>query len=125
TLLVMASTSTLKAIDQVIAQLDADNPNPVPPTEMRAYTLKFASAVATAKIVNDVFKATSNRNNNNDDYPFYILRFGGGDDQKKEPGVNAVADDRTNTLIVTAPAARLKEVEALIHQLDASPMVAA
>lgn len=125
TLLVMASTSTLKLIDKVIEQLDSDNPNPVPPSEMRAFPLKFAAADATARIVNNVFKAGGGRSGS-DEYPFYMMRYGGGGETaSKEAAVNAVADERTNTLIVTAPTARLKEVEGLIRQLDASPMVAA
>src|SRR5205814_6547060 len=50
TLMIMASSDTLKLIDNVIKQLDSDNPNPAPPTEVRSYILKFAHAVATAKL---------------------------------------------------------------------------
>ncbi len=118
TLLIMASSGTIKTIDEVLAKLDTDGLNPAPASELRAYPLKFAQADATAKLINDVFKENKGSN-----FPFFL--FGGDESQSQTsgPAVNAVADDRSNTVVVTAPVEKLKEVEALIQKLDQSPMV--
>jgi general secretion pathway protein D len=118
TLLVMASSGVLDVVDGIIAKLDTDNPNPAPASEMRAYTLKYAASDATAKLINDIFKQSSES-----PFPFLIFGGEGPSNDKKGPNVKAVSDDRTNTVVVTAPAEQLKEVEVLLHQLDTSPMV--
>jgi general secretion pathway protein D len=117
TLLVMASNSTQKMIDDVLDRLDADNPNPAPATELRSYILRFAQADATARLINNVLKAPAS--NNGFSYMFYGF---GDNSEDKKPAVNAVADDRSNTVVVSAPTERFKEIEALIQKLDASPM---
>src|SRR5258708_39997420 len=101
----MASTSTLKVVDNVVAHLDSDDPNPAPLSEIRTYALKFAEADTTAKLINNIFKGKQD----NGALPFFILRFGGGDDQNKDTAVSAVSDERTNTGIGTAPSAKVKD----------------
>ncbi|MGA2230726.1 MAG: secretin N-terminal domain-containing protein [Tepidisphaeraceae bacterium] len=120
-LLIMASAGTLKVIDGIIQQLDTDNPNPAPPANVRFFPLKFAAADATAKLINNLFKPTSN-NNNGILALIYGQDFGNNEDEKKV-NVNADYDERTNTVIVTGPPEKLKDVEVLIRQLDTSPMV--
>lgn len=119
TLVIMGSTSSLKLIDDILKHLDS---NPVPASEMKTYPLKFAQAEATAKLINNLFKPPKS---NNDDYPFFYRRFGGDEETKKNITVNAAFDERTNSLIVTAPADALKGVEDMIKTLDASPMASA
>jgi general secretion pathway protein D len=86
---------------------------------MKMFPLKFAQAESTAKLINNLFKAPKSENN---DYPFFFRRFGGEEENAKKIEVNAVFDERTNTLIVTAPAEALKGVEEMVNMLDASPM---
>lgn len=120
TLVIMGSTGSLKLIDDIIKHLDS---NPIPASEMKTYQLKFAQAEATAKLINNLFKPPKS---NNDDYPFFYRRFGGGDEEaKKNVTVNAAFDERTNSLIITAPADALVGVEEMIKKLDASPMASA
>jgi general secretion pathway protein D len=120
TLVIMGSTASLKLIDDILKHLDS---NPIPASEMKSFPLRFAHAETTAKLINDLFKAPKSDNN---DYPFFYRRFGGGDDDaKKDIKVNAAFDERTNTIIVTAPAEALKAVEEMIKTLDASPMASA
>jgi general secretion pathway protein D len=119
TLVIMGSTSSLKLIDDIIKHLDS---NPIPASEMKTYQLKFAQAEATAKLINNLFKPPKS---NNDDYPFFYRRFGGDEEAKKNVTVNAAFDERTNSLIITAPADALKGVEDMIKTLDASPMASA
>ena len=120
TLLVMASTSSLKIIDDIIKNVDADLTSPAAETQMRAFPLKYAVAEDTAKLINSVFKPPKN---NNDDFFFFFPRNTG--DDKKDLHVNAAFDLRTNTLIVTGSAEGLKQVEKLVETLDANPMAAA
>ncbi len=119
TLVIMGSTGSLKLIDDIIKRLDS---NPIPASEMKTYQLKFAQAEATAKLINNLFKPPKS---NNDDYPFFYRRFGGDEEAKKNVTVNAAFDERTNSLIITAPADALKGVEEMIKKLDASPMASA
>lgn len=119
TLVIMGSTASLKLIDDIIKHLDS---NPIPASEMKTYQLKFAQAEATAKLINNLFKPPKSTN---DDYPFFYRRFGGDEEAKKNVTVNAAFDERTNSLIITAPADALKGVEEMIQKLDASPMASA
>jgi general secretion pathway protein D len=119
TLLIQASTAQLKVIDAIIKQLDSDNPNPAPPSTMRAFPLKYADAEATAKMVNDIFKAPKQSESLED------ILFGDRGRNEEKPGivVNAVPDDRTNTVIVVAPESTLSDIASLITKLDTSPML--
>ncbi len=119
TLLVMASTSTLRVIDDIIKHIDSDQSKAVSTTQTRVFTLKYAEAETTAKLINDVFKAPSNN-----DSPFFYIRFNSSDESRKEK-VNAAFDARTNTVVVTGPPDAMANVEQLIHELDANPIAAA
>jgi general secretion pathway protein D len=120
TLIIMGSPAQLTLIEDILKKLDS---NPVPASEMRSFPLKFAQAEATAKLINNLFKPPKS---DNDNLPYFMRRFGGGEEtSSKDIKVNAVFDERTNTLIVTAPAEALKGVEEMVKMLDASPMASA
>ncbi|MDB5321778.1 MAG: gspD 1 [Phycisphaerales bacterium] len=117
TLVMMGSPGQLTLIENILKKLDS---NPIPASEMKSFPLKFAQAEATAKLINNLFKPPKS---DNSDLPYFMRRFGGGEEQSsKDIKVNAVFDERTNTLIVTAPAAALAGVEEMVKMLDASPM---
>jgi general secretion pathway protein D len=117
TLIMMGSPVQLALIEGILTKLDS---NPVPASEMRSFQLKYAQAEATAKLINNLFKPPKS---DNDNLPYFLRRFGGGEEtSSKDIKVNAVFDERTNTLIVTAPAEALKGVEEMVKMLDASPM---
>jgi len=118
TLLVMASTSTLKTIEQIVKSIDTGEPHQITETTTKFFPLQYADAEATAKLINDVYKAQSNN-----DSPYYFIRFN-NDDQKKDK-INAAFDARTNTVIVTGPVHSIPDVEKLIKQLDSNPVAAA
>lgn len=121
TLLVMASTSSLKIIDDIIKHVDADLSSPSPETQMRAFPLRFAAAEDTAKLINSVFKPPRN---DNDDFPFFFFRGNNGE-EKKEMHINAAFDLRTNTLIVTGSPEGLAQVAKLVEILDANSLASA
>jgi general secretion pathway protein D len=117
TLLVMASSGSLHLIDDILQHLDADMASAAPSLQMQAFPLKFAVSDATAKLINNIFTPPKGPT-----LPILFLDFGDNPQQNKAAGVNAVSDDRTNTVVVTAPEAQMREVAELIHQLDNSPM---
>jgi len=117
-IVVSGPTDSLKTIDEILQKLDA---NPVPTSEMKSYPLRYADAEATSKLITSMFQP---RDNNNDS-PFRIIFFGGGGggDQSKVK-ITSNFDERTNTVIVSAPAATLVEIDKLIANLDAGPAAA-
>jgi general secretion pathway protein D len=116
TLLVMASAASLKTIEEIIKNVDSDDLTTAATTQMKVFPLKYAVADDTAKLINTVFKQKDNN-----DSPFFFIRFGGGgDDQKKQVQVNAAADPRTNTLIVTGTEEGIAAVAKLVERLDSN-----
>ncbi len=116
TIVVTAPTDTLKVIDGIITELDG---NPVPASELRAFPLTYADAEATSKLVTSLFKPDDNSRN------FMSYYWGGGGGQQEQTPkikINVTFDERTNSVIVTAPVDVLKSVEALIKQLDSNPV---
>ena len=103
-----------KAAENVLKSLDG---NPVPASEIRAFPLKYAEAEATSKLIQNIFHP---QEENNNDFPFFFPRFG-NQDQNTKIKVNTAFDERTNTVIVTAPAEAMKPIEDLIKTLDAAP----
>ena len=122
TLLVMASVSSLKIIDDIIKHVDSDDTNPAPDTQIRAFPLRYASAEDTSKLITNVFKE---QKQNNDDFPFFFSRSSNSEDEKKALKVTAAFDQRTNTLIITSSAEGIRQVEKLVQLLDANPLAAA
>jgi general secretion pathway protein D len=114
---VTAPPENLKAVDALIKLLDS---NPGTGSDMKVFQLQYADAESAAKLIQSMFPQTNaglgvGQGSSN--------RGGGQINQLllHMPLVIASADDRTNTLVVTAPADVLKVVEALVHQLDANP----
>jgi type II secretion system protein D len=120
TLIVQASSGTLKTVEDLVKRLDS---NPVPASEMKSFPLKFAQAEATSKLINNLYKAPKS---DTSDYPFFYRRFSDeSSGSTKGPQVNAQFDERTNTLIVTAPVDVMKAIDETVKMLDASPMTSA
>lgn len=116
TLFVIAPTEALKLIEKVLQDLDG---NPVPASQLKAFPLKFADAEATAKLIAGAVKGDEGARSPFEDMGFFP-RFrspAGGD----KPKINVTFDQRTNSVIVSAPAETLKEIEELIKSLDANP----
>ncbi|MDB5289316.1 MAG: putative type secretion system protein [Phycisphaerales bacterium] len=125
TLVVTGPTETLKVIDGILKNLDAQT---VSSNDIKTYDLTYADATATAKLITSIFK--TDETNQQQGFPFFG-RFGGGPgggnnaasstDAALAAKVNAVADDRTNTVTVTAPTATQAVIAELIHRLDSNP----
>ncbi|MDB5296286.1 MAG: hypothetical protein JWO31_2269, partial [Phycisphaerales bacterium] len=117
TVFVTAPTESLKLIETILKDLDS---NPMPATELRAFQLKAAGAEATSKLLSTLVKGDDgNSRRGFDDFPFFSRSSSSGDAAK--PKVNITFDERTNTVIVSASAEVIRQVEDLLKLLDANP----
>src|SRR5256886_4865226 len=107
---------------------------------VRVFPLKYADAKDLASAVKDLFQSPTQQNNNNPAARFFA-RFGrggfpggpgrgGGGDQPDGSGTSeartaasrvvAVADERSNALVVSAPDEFIPTIEHLVAELDVS-----
>lgn len=120
TLVITGPVETLKVIDDLLKRLDVDPSNAV--SEIRSFTLKFAQAEATAKLVTSIFK-TEQKDQDQDRYSYYYgPRMPQESDQGQTFKINVAFDERTNTVIVTAPQGTLEMIAKIIKDLDANPV---
>ncbi|HSU67819.1 MAG TPA: secretin N-terminal domain-containing protein [Tepidisphaeraceae bacterium] len=108
------TSSNVKRVAQMIAGLDQHESGNY---ELRRYPLKNADAVSATKLLIAIFKPDEAK-----------AATGGKQAQppaNQEPSIrgkiNAVADDRTNTIFVTASEETLKIVDGILKELDANP----
>ena len=130
--LILIDTQTnIRRIMQIIQALDAHMAGVA---EVRVYRLKFADAASTSRLITELFRQDqSQREPQRVFFPF--ARFGGSERGRSERGergredqagarqqkVTATADDRTNTLVVSAPPDLLKLVDGIVRELDSDP----
>ncbi len=130
-LVVSAPEEIMPDIADIIAQIDT-------PTEeqtiLRVFQMKYADATLMATSIQSVFASTNasasdQKRNDGDDRRFnpWMRRREESDDDKSKnrslaatPTV-AVADERTNSVIVTASVSTMPLVEAMIAELDSNP----
>jgi general secretion pathway protein D len=112
-LIITAPTDTLKLIDTILKELDS---NPEPESELKAIALKYADSDATAKLLNSTFNPEDTGSRG-----FFMLMTGRGGQTDQHVHVNITSDPRTNSLIVSAPADAMKQIDNLVQQLDANP----
>ena len=125
-------TEIVKALDTSISSI----------TTVRVFPLKFADAKDLASAVKELFQQPSQQNNNNNAARFFA-RFGGGGggfsggggfpgggNQSQGTGMSeartaasrvvAVADERSNSLVVGAPEEYVPAIVQLVDELDVS-----
>jgi len=125
-LLVSASQANIDLIGDLIEQLDTEITN-LP--ETRVFTLEHADAVAVADELNDVFESSTSRTSNQS-FGFGRGGFRGPQQQNRStqptnqggilglPEINVVADERTNSVIVTTTSQQMGSVSQLVALLD-------
>ncbi len=100
---------------------------------IRVFPLKFADAKELATEVKELFPSTSTgTSRNNDPRAMFMARFGGGpggqnggsqstgqsEARQAASRVTAVADERTNALVVSAPEEVMSVIELLVKEID-------
>ncbi|HET6246611.1 MAG TPA: secretin N-terminal domain-containing protein [Tepidisphaeraceae bacterium] len=108
TVAVTAPPEALAVIDQIVHEVEND---PSTAFEIETFTLKNADAEAAAKLLGTVFQPDTQSSAKSS-----------GKDQAVKAKVVAAADDRTNSVVVTAPAETLKVIESIMKMLDATPV---
>ncbi len=99
--------------------------------EVVVFQLSYADGVETAKLINEVFKeeeVQTSAQSSRQPLGGRIQFMGPGrredtttEAQAPGPKVNAVGDDRTNTLVVRGPRDTLQVVAQVVNELDANP----
>lgn len=133
---VSAPDEVMPTIDQLVEQIDTSTEMLC---EIRVFTLKFAEAQNTAQLINDIFqkdKQTNTSSNANQGLGGGFMRrfmgsgmggMGGGGNQSSTPTdsrkaqestVLAVADLRTNSVVVNADKDLMEQVRMMIEKLD-------
>ena len=131
-ILVCAPEDVMTTIERMVKELDMMSEDV---TEVRVFPLHNADAEMTAQVVADVFKTQSQSTSS--DSP---RRFGGGafgmfggrggnqgnqnqrsERQVQEETVVAVADTRTNSVVVRAASEIMVEVAKMVEAIDANP----
>jgi general secretion pathway protein D len=121
--IVSATDDNMKIIESLVKQLDDKSAAAV---ELRAYALRYADATAAAKVINDIFAVESSSSQNRDrnrggGMPFWMpgaQQPSGADSHGAAREVRAVAEVRTNTVIVAATKQNHDLVTSLMMEID-------
>ena len=125
-----APRRTLDLVADLVKSLEETN---VQVANVRVFQLKYADAMNTAEMINQLFGKEQSSQSQQRGGPMMMFgrggRAGGGDTQTDEGSgrldVTAAADSQTNTVVVTGPDNILNVVEEVVQKLDAQiPTVA-
>ncbi|MEX0775582.1 MAG: type II secretion system secretin GspD [Phycisphaeraceae bacterium] len=134
TLILTDTSANVRRVLQIIRALDTAVSEV---TQVKVFQLKYANAANAARLITEVFRQ-EDANPQQRNIPFFA-RFGrggggrtggGGDAAAADPAaegsrpqmrVTAASDDRTNTVVVSAPADTMPVIETVLKDLDANP----
>jgi general secretion pathway protein D len=128
TIVITDTSANVNRIVQVISAMDQALTTA---SEVKVFPLQYARASDTAKLINDTFGEGATRRSSDRSgrsrFPFFD-RGRGRENEAEQPGirsdtpVTASADDRTNTVVVTASASMITVISGVIAELDANPV---
>lgn len=110
----------IKSLDQSISEI----------TAVKVFALKYADATETVEIVTNIYQSDSSSNSEDNNRRQFFQRFGrgGGNEQSSSSSdsvalqaateVTAIADERTNSVVINAPEELLPAITSLIESLD-------
>jgi type II secretory pathway component GspD/PulD (secretin) len=116
----------VKALDTVLSSVSS----------VRVFSLQYADAKSLATVVKELFQSQQDSSRNSDARSRFFFRGPGGGGQGGQPGgeggstsgtgggraptprVVAVADERSNSLVVSAPVDQMPIIEDLVKQVD-------
>jgi len=124
--IVSATDDNMKIIEDLILRLDDKGASAI---KLKLYALRYADATGVAKLVNDLFAETptnsnqQNRGGGRGGGMIPVWMGGGqpgqqGDPQGATKEVRAVADLRTNSVLVAASEQRLVLIDAVMAEID-------
>jgi general secretion pathway protein D len=124
--IVSATEDNMKIIEDLVLRLDDKSAAAI---KLKLYVLRFADSTGVAKLVNDLFAETptnsqGGRGNGNRGGGMMPMWMGGaqggasGDPQGATKEVRAVADVRTNSVLVAASEQRLVLIDAVMTEID-------
>ena len=130
TLVVSAAPETLKVIEGILKEIDSDPQAGF--SKVQVFMLKYATASSTAKLITDIFRpqvqagpqqGQGGRGGQGGQPVFMMNNQSSAPATGGAPAVPVVAsaDDRTNTLVVSAGADTLKIIEEIVKQVDSDP----
>ena len=125
--LILIDTQTnIRRIMRIIRALDE---NLAGAAEVKVFQLEYANASNAAKLITELFKQDQTRTGQTQ-MPFFTRGRGGPGQPSRGQGeeaagrqqkVTASSDDRTNTLVVSAPPDLMKVIEGIVKELDSNP----
>ena len=132
TLILVDTQANVRRIVQIIQALDQHMASV---SEIRVFQLQYANATNTAKLITELFKPEGDQATQAQIPAFLRGRFGGragrqgggeaeaqnGQEGSRLAKVIATADDRTNTVVVSAAPEALEIIADIIKQLDSNP----
>ena len=136
TLVVTAPPAIMKVIKEILDKLDAD---PAAMSQVSLFQLKFADADSAAKLINTIYGNSATGGTSTQTQTGGAggrFNFGGGGGGGGGGGrgggqtdtsagakiyVNAVSDERTNTVVVTAPSDAMRIITNILEKLDSNP----
>jgi general secretion pathway protein D len=137
-IIITDASANIRRIAKVVYALDDADPTTA---TVEVIALKYADATDAARLVNQIFQDNQRRSSSRDSSrtPFF-MRFGRGgppgrggrDDGDRGRGgsgssavqsvpVNASADERTNTVVVSGPPETVEIVREVLKKLDSNP----
>ncbi|MCE5327726.1 MAG: type II secretion system secretin GspD [Planctomycetaceae bacterium] len=126
TIIITGTEATVKRIVEIIRAIDVHMSEVA---QVKVFQLKYANATAAAKLIGEIFKEDQPQGQN----PFAQMMRGrrafvmpgapAADSSADKRGVKvtASADDRTNTLVVSASPEILKVIDGVVKELDSNP----
>ncbi|MCE5280110.1 MAG: type II secretion system secretin GspD [Planctomycetaceae bacterium] len=127
TIIITGTEATVKRIVEIIRAIDVHMSEVA---QVKVFQLKYANATAAAKLIGEIFKEDQPQGGQN---PLAAMMRGrrafvmpgapAADSSADKRGVKvtASADDRTNTLVVSASPEILKVIEGVVTELDSNP----
>lgn len=127
-LVITDTSANIRRVVQIVQALDTSLASSV---DVRVFPLTYARAADAAELINTVFENSEpvgdqeGDDNDNDNrrrgrFPPWLRQQMEQSNQRGNR-VNAAADERTNTVVVTGPTDSLAVVERVLRELDANP----
>ncbi|MEA3368459.1 MAG: type II secretion system secretin GspD, partial [Planctomycetota bacterium] len=124
-LVLVDTQANIRRIVEIVRALDAHMSGVA---EVKVFQLEYADASSAAKLISELFEQEG-QDRGDPRRRFFPFGPGGRDrgrgngegDAGRQQKVIAAADDRTNTLVISAPPDLLPVIEGIVEELDSNP----